>query len=154
MIEVGKKAPAFTLPNAEGTKVRLSDFAGKPVIVYFYPKDDTPGCTTQACGIRDQWSDFQEAGAVVLGISPDDATSHDAFRRRYDLPHTLLSDPSHQVMEEYGAWGEKVLYGKTVIGTTRSTVLVGPDGLVLKHWKAVQTKTHAERVLKAMAKLL
>jgi peroxiredoxin Q/BCP len=154
MIEVGKKAPAFTLPSAEGTKVRLSDFAGKPVVVYFYPKDDTPGCTTQACGIRDQWSDFQEAGAVVLGISPDDAASHDAFRGKYDLPHTLLSDPSHKVMEKYGAWGEKVLYGKTVIGTTRSTVLVGPDGLVVKHWKAVQTKTHAERVLKAMAKLL
>ncbi len=153
MIEVGKAAPAFTLKDADGNKVALKDLRGKPVVVYFYPKDDTPGCTTQACDIRDQWSQFEAAGAVVLGISADDQASHEKFRGKYDLPHTLLSDPGHKVMEKYDAYGEKVLYGKKTVGVKRSTVLVGADGKVVKHWKSVQAKKHAEYVLKALAAL-
>ncbi len=153
MIEVGKAAPAFTLKDATGAKVALKDLRGKPVVVYFYPKDDTPGCTTQACGIRDQWAEFEAAGAVVLGISPDDQDSHQKFAGKYDLPHTLLSDPDHKVMEKYEAYGEKVLYGKKTVGVKRSTVLVGPDGKVVKHWKRAQAKTHAEQVLKALSAL-
>ncbi len=153
MIEVGKAAPAFTLKDADGNKVALKDFRGQPVVVYFYPKDDTPGCTTQACDIRDQWAEFEAAGAAVLGISPDDQASHEKFRGKHDLPHTLLSDPDHKVMEKYDAYGEKVLYGKKTVGVKRSTVLVGPDGKVVKHWKRVQAKKHAEQVLKALADL-
>lgn len=153
MIEVGEPAPDFTLPDQDGEPVSLSDFRGSPVVVYFYPKDDTPGCTTQACGIRDSWEELREAGAVVLGISPDDAASHTRFREKYDLPHTLLSDPDHEVMEEYEAYGEKVLYGKKTVGVKRSTVLVDPDGRVAKHWKRAQAKNHADRVLKALEEL-
>lgn len=153
MIEVGEPAPAFTLPDQDGEPVSLSDFEGSPVVVYFYPKDDTPGCTTQACGIRDHWQELREAGAVVLGVSPDDPASHTRFREKYDLPHTLLADPDHQVMEAYEAYGEKVMYGKQVVGVKRSTVLVGPDGRVVKHWKRVQAKKHADQVLKALEDL-
>ncbi len=153
MIEEGKAAPLFTLKDKDGNKVALKDFKGQPVVVYFYPKDDTPGCTTQACDIRDQWSAFQEAGAVVLGISPDPAAAHQRFVDKYDLPHTLLSDPDRKVMEKYGAWGEKNMYGKKTVGVIRSTVLVGPSGRVAKHWKRVQAKKHAEQVLKALAEL-
>ncbi len=153
MIEVGKNAPAFTLKDTDGNKVALKDLRGTPVVVYFYPKDDTPGCTTQACDIRDQWADFESAGAVVLGISPDDADSHAKFRDKYQLTHTLLSDPKHTVMEKYGAYGEKVLYGKKTVGVIRSTVLVDADGKVVKHWKRVQAKKHAEQVLKALGTL-
>ncbi len=153
MIEEGKAAPLFTLKDKDGNKVALKDFKGQPVVVYFYPKDDTPGCTTQACDIRDQWSAFQEAGAVVLGISPDPAEAHQRFVDKYDLPHTLLSDPDRKVMEKYGAWGEKNMYGKKTVGVIRSTVLVGPSGRVAKHWKRVQAKKHAEQVLKALAEL-
>ncbi len=153
MITEGKAAPAFTLPDADGRKVKLSDFKGQPVVVYFYPKDDTPGCTTQACDIRDQWSQFEAAGAAVIGISPDDPASHQKFRDKHDLPHLLLCDPGHTVMEKYDAYGEKVLYGRKTVGVKRSTVLVGPDGKVVKHWKRVQAKKHAEQVLKALAEL-
>ena len=153
MIEVGEPAPDVTLPDQDGEPVSLSDFEGSPVVVYFYPKDDTPGCTTQACGIRDSWQELQAAGAVVLGISPDDPASHTRFREKYDLPHTLLADPDHQVMEAYEAYGEKVLYGKRTVGVKRSTVLVGPDGRVVKHWKRAQAKSHAERVLAALQEL-
>ncbi len=153
MIEEGKAAPLFTLKDKDGNKVALKDFKGQPVVVYFYPKDDTPGCTTQACDIRDQWSALQEAGAVVLGISPDPAEAHQRFVDKYDLPHTLLSDPDRKVMEKYGAWGEKNMYGKKTVGVIRSTVLVGPSGRVAKHWKRVQAKKHAEQVLKALAEL-
>ena len=153
MIEVGEPAPDFTLPDQDGEPVSLSDFAGSPVVVYFYPKDDTPGCTTQACGIRDHWQDLQDAGAVVLGISPDDPASHTRFREKHELPHTLLADPDHEVMDAYEAYGEKVLYGKRTVGAKRSTVLVGPDGRVAKHWRRVQAKKHAEQVLKALEAL-
>ena len=150
-IEEGKAAPAFTLKDASGNKVSLKDFKGKDVVVYFYPKDDTPGCTKEACGFRDLWSQIQDLGAVVLGISPDDDASHVKFAGKYNLPFTLLSDPEHAVMEMYGAWGEKKLYGKKTVGVVRSTVWVGPDGKVKKHWKKVaKAEAHPAQVLQAL----
>ena len=150
-IEEGKAAPAFTLKDASGNKVSLRDFKGKDVVVYFYPKDDTPGCTKEACGFRDLWSQIQDLGAVVLGVSPDDGTSHVKFAGKYNLPFTLLSDPEHAVMETYGAWGEKKLYGKKTVGVVRSTVWVGPDGKVKKHWKKVaKAEAHPAQVLQAL----
>jgi len=153
VLEPGQDAPDFTLPDQDGNEVTLSALRGRPVVVYFYPKDDTPGCTTQACDIRDQWTEFEAAGAVVLGISPDTVESHDRFRAKHELPHTLLADPDKQVMEPWGAWGEKTLYGKKTVGVIRSTVLVDADGQVAKVWKRVQAKKHAEQVLKALADL-
>lgn len=153
MIEAGEPAPDFTLPDQSGEDVTLSGLRGRPVVVYFYPRDDTPGCTTQACGIRDQWREFEEAGAVVLGISPDTVESHQRFAGKYDLPHRLLADPDRTVLERYGAYGEKVLYGRTTVGVIRSTFLVAPDGTVAKVWKRVQTKKHADQVLAALADL-
>ncbi|MFP5309179.1 MAG: thioredoxin-dependent thiol peroxidase [Actinomycetes bacterium] len=151
--EPGTPAPDFTLPDQDGRDVTLSELRGAPVVVYFYPADDTPGCTTQACGIRDQWGEFEAAGAHVLGISPDDVASHAEFRAKHDLPHTLLADPERTVMEAYGAWGEKVLYGKRTVGTIRSTVLVAPDGTVARVWKRAVPKTHADAVLQAIGAL-
>jgi thioredoxin-dependent peroxiredoxin len=153
MVEAGQPAPTFTLPNQDGAPVALEDLRGRPVVIYFYPKDDTPGCTTQACGIRDQWAAFEDAGAAVLGISPDTVASHARFAGKHDLPHTLLADPDKEVLEAYGAWGEKVLYGKTTVGVIRSTFLVDREGTVAKVWKRVQTATHADRVLQAIAEL-
>ena len=153
MLEVGQRAPQFTLPDQDGTEVSLQELAGNPVVVYFYPKDDTSGCTTQACGIRDQWSEFEEAGAVVLGISPDDVDSHARFAAKNDLPHRLLADPERTVIEEYGAWGTKSMYGKEYQGVIRSTVLVGPDGTVAEVWPKVQPKQHADAVLEAIRAL-
>jgi peroxiredoxin Q/BCP len=150
-IEEGKAAPAFTLPDANGAKVSLKDLKGKHVVVYFYPRDDTPGCTKEACGFRDLWKDIQNSGAVVLGISPDDGASHTRFASKYRLPFVLLSDPDRKVMEEYGAWGEKMMYGKKTTGVIRSTVLIGPDGKVKKHWKRVsKAETHPEKVLEVL----
>jgi len=150
-IEVGKAAPKFTLPDADGNPVALSGFAGKNVIVYFYPKDDTPGCTKEACGFRDGWKDLQKAGAVVLGISADSGASHKKFAAKYKLPFTLLSDPERTVMEKYGAWGEKVMYGKTVTGVIRSTVWIGRDGKVKKHWARVrEAAEHPDEVIAAL----
>jgi peroxiredoxin Q/BCP len=154
MLEPGDTAPTFTLPDQHGDDVSLADFAGQPVVLYFYPKDDTPGCTTQACDVRDRWAEFQEAGAAVLGVSPDTVASHQTFGAKYDLPHTLLADPDHEVMEAYGAWGEKNMYGKVSVGPIRSTVLIGPDGRIVKRWKRVQAAKHAEQVLKAIHTLL
>ena len=153
MLEPGQTAPDFTLPDQHGQKVSLSDFRGQPVVVYFYPKDDTPGCTTQACGIRDQWDEFREAGAAVIGISPDDVDSHERFVAKHDLPHVLLADPDREVMEPWGAWGTKNMYGKETVGVIRSTVLVDAEGVVAKVWKRVQAKKHADQVLKALAEL-
>ena len=151
-IEEGKKAPAFTLKDSDGKSVSLADFSGKEVIVYFYPKDDTPGCTKEACGFRDAWRDLEKRGIVVLGVSPDGAISHQKFAAKYRLPFALLSDPAKAVMEKYGAWGEKMMYGKKVIGVIRSTVWIGPDGKVRKHWKRVaKAETHPEEVLQALA---
>jgi peroxiredoxin Q/BCP len=150
-IEEGKAAPAFTLVDASGAKVSLKDFKGKHVIVYFYPKDDTPGCTKEACGFRDLWAEVQALGAVVLGVSPDDVSSHQRFAAKHGLPFTLLSDPDRAVMERYGAWGEKTLYGKKSMGVIRSTVWVGPDGKVKRHWKKVaKAETHPAQVLEAI----
>jgi peroxiredoxin Q/BCP len=150
-IEEGKAAPGFTLKDTAGNSVSLKDFKGRHVVVYFYPKDDTPGCTKEACGFRDLWGDIQALGAVVLGVSPDDAASHGKFVAKYSLPFTLLSDPDHTVMESYGAWGEKSLYGKTTLGVIRSTVWVGPDGKVRKHWKKVaKAEMHPAQVLEAL----
>ena len=147
----GKKAPPFALVDADGNKVRLADFAGKDLILYFYPRDDTPGCTKEACGFRDLWKEIGKRNAVVLGVSPDGAAAHQKFRTKYRLPFPLLSDPDHSVMETYGAYGEKVLYGKKTRGVIRSTVWIGPDGVVRKHWKRVpKAEEHPARVLEAL----
>ena len=150
-IEEGKAAPAFTLQDTDGNKVALKDLKGKNVVVYFYPKDDTPGCTKEACGFRDLWGEIEKTGTVVLGISPDDGASHRKFVDKYSLPFTLLSDPDKKVMEKYGAFGEKNMYGRKTMGVIRSTVLIGPDGKVKKHWKRVaKAETHPEKVLEAI----
>lgn len=150
-IEEGKAAPAFTLTDAQGQKVSLADFKGKDVVVYFYPKDDTPGCTKEACGFRDQWQTLKKKGVVVIGISPDDAASHTKFIEKYSLPFILLSDPDRKVMEKYGAYGEKMMYGKKTTGVIRSTVLIGADGKVRKHWARVaKAETHPDAVLAAL----
>jgi peroxiredoxin Q/BCP len=150
-IQEGKPAPAFTLTDADGKKVSLADFAGKDVIVYFYPKDDTPGCTKEACGFRDDSKEFAREGAVVLGVSADDPASHTKFTNKYKLPFPLLSDPDRKVMEKYGAYGEKMMYGKKTVGVIRSTVWIGPDGRVKKHWKKVaNAEAHPAQVLEAL----
>jgi thioredoxin-dependent peroxiredoxin len=150
MVEEGKPAPDFELTSDAGETVRLSDLKGKPVVVYFYPKDDTPGCTAQACGIRDNYEAFGERGAVVLGISPDDESSHVKFKEKYGLPFTLLADPDHRVAEQYGVWGERKLYGKTYMGVERSTFVIGPDGNVAHVMRRVKPDTHAQRVLDSL----
>ena len=150
-IEEGKAAPAFTLNDADGNTVSLKDFKGKNVVVYFYPRDDTPGCTKEACGFRDHWHDIQDANTVVLGISPDSEASHQKFRDKYELPFTLLADPEREVMTEYDAYGEKMMYGKKRMGVIRSTVWVGPDGNVVKHWRRVpKAADHPLKVLEAV----
>lgn len=147
----GKQAPDFTLPDAEGKTLSLSEFRGKNVILYFYPKDDTPGCTKEACGFRDLHGDFSGLNAVVVGISPDPAPDHQAFIEKYGLPFTLLCDEDKAVMTTYGAWGEKNMYGKVVTGVIRSTVQIGPDGTVIKHWKKVaNAEKHPQQVLAAL----
>lgn len=150
-IEPGKKAPAFTLKNAKGEDVSLADFQGRNVVVYFYPKDDTPGCTKEAQGFRMLSKKMDKQNAVVIGISPDDETSHKKFAKKYKLPFTLLSDPDRKVMAEYGAWGDKIMYGKRRTGVIRSTVWVGPDGNVIKHWRKVpKSGDHPGHVLDAI----
>ncbi len=150
-IEEGKLAPAFTLADADGRRVALRSLRGRDVVVYFYPRDNTPGCTKEACGFRDLWSELEAAGVVVLGVSPDGAESHRRFVDKYQLPFTLLSDPDRKVMEKYGAWGEKVLYGKKTVGVIRSTVWIGADGKVRKHWRRVpKAADHPARVLAAI----
>ena len=153
MLDEGTQAPNFTLPDATGSPVSLSDLRGQPVVVYFYPRDDTPGCTTQACGIRDQWEEFERAGAQVLGISPDDVASHAKFRTKYDLPHTLLADPDGEVLRAWGAWGTKKMYGREYEGAIRSTVLVDAEGTVARVWPKVRPKDHADDVLAAVREL-
>ena len=146
MLKAGDKAPAFALPSIEGRTVRLGDLRGKPVVLYFYPKDDTPGCTKEACSFRDAWSEIQETGAVVLGVSPDDAASHEKFRAKYRLPFPLLSDPDHAVAEAYAAWGEKKNYGKTYEGLIRSTVVVDPEGKVAVAQYNVRATGHVAKL--------
>jgi peroxiredoxin Q/BCP len=150
-IAAGKKAPDFTLTAQAGTKVSLADLKGKDVVLYFYPKDDTPGCTKEACGFRDDWKTYQKRGVVVLGVSADSAESHAKFSDKYKLPFTLLSDPDRKVMTAWGAYGEKILYGKKTTGVIRSTVWIGPDGVVRKHWKRVaDAAKHPAQVLEAV----
>ena len=153
-ITEGQTAPDFTLDDQDGQPLTLSSLRGSPVLIYFYPQDETPGCTIQAEGIRDQWADFEQRGVIVLGISPDTVESHRSFCANHDLPHTLLADPDHVVMEEYGSWGDKVLYGKTSVGVIRSSVLLNRDGVVVKLWKRAQAKSHTERVLNAIDALI
>lgn len=150
-IEEGKKAPAFKLTDANGETVTLADFAGKDLVLYFYPKDDTPGCTKEACGFRDSWKQIQKLGAVVVGVSPDSGASHQKFAAKYKLPFPLLSDPDKKTMTTYGAFGEKTMYGKKVTGIIRSTVWIGPDGKVKKHWARVaKAEAHPAQVLAAL----
>jgi peroxiredoxin Q/BCP len=150
MVEEGKPAPDFELTSDSGERVRLSSLRGKPVVLYFYPRDDTPGCTAQACGIRDAWGEFERRGAVVLGVSPDDETSHVKFREKYGLPFQLLADPDHTVAEDYGVWVEKKNYGKTYMGVERSTFVIDAYGSVAKVMRRVKPDTHADDVLAAL----
>jgi thioredoxin-dependent peroxiredoxin len=151
VIREGEEAPDFTLRSDGGEELTLASLRGRPVVLYFYPKDDTPGCTTQACGIRDAYGEFERAGAVVLGVSPDDEASHVKFRSKYELPFTLLADTDHAVAEQYGVWGEKTFAGKTYLGVNRSTFVIGADGMVKKVMHDVKPATHADDVLAALA---
>ena len=150
MVEEGTPAPNFSLKTDGGETVTLSELRGQPVVLYFYPKDDTPGCTAQACGIRDAYKEFDDAGAVVLGVSPDDEASHATFKEKYDLPFTLLADSGHEVAETYGVWGEKTYAGKTYMGVDRSTFVIDPDGNVAKVFRKVKPDEHADQVLEAL----
>lgn len=147
----GAVAPDFTLQSSGGTTVSLTDFRGRNVVLYFYPKDDTPGCTKEACQFRDLFPDFSSADAVVLGISPDDVTSHDKFAAKYNLPFTLLADQGHVVAETYGAWKERSSFGMKRMGIERSTFLIGGDGRIKKVWRNVRADGHASAVLRALA---
>ena len=154
-INVGELAPHFTLMDGAGKVINLSDLKGHTVVLYFYPKDDTPSCTKEACSFRDLWSEIESTGAVVLGVSPDDPESHDAFSRKFNLPFSLLSDKDHKVIHEYGAWGQRrKWYGRRITGVIRSTVLIDPNGVVRKHWPKVDNaEEHANDVLKALQEL-
>jgi peroxiredoxin Q/BCP len=150
VVEEGQPAPDFELASDAGERVTLSDLRGHPVVLYFYPKDDTPGCTTQACGIRDAYDAFREKGAVVLGVSPDDEASHVRFKEKYHLPFKLLADPEHRVAEEYGVWKERNMYGKKSMGIERSTFVIDADGHVAKAMRRVNPELHASEVLEAL----
>lgn len=152
-IEIGKKAPAFTLESSEGGKVKLSELAGKVVVLYFYPRDNTPGCTVEAEGFRDAVPALKKLGAVVLGVSKDSIASHCKFRDKFKLNFPLLTDADGATMEAYGAWGDKVMYGKKMKGIIRSTVLIGRDGKVVKHWPKVSVKGHVDDVVAAVRAL-
>jgi thioredoxin-dependent peroxiredoxin len=153
MIEEGKKAPDFELPSSEGGEVKLKDLRGKAVVLYFYPKDDTPGCTREACAFRDNQAALKKKGVVVLGVSGDSLASHDKFKAKYKLNFPLLSDPDKAVAKKYGAWGEKVLYGKKTVGMIRSTFVIDGEGVVRKVFPRVKVDGHAEKVLEAVSEL-
>ncbi len=150
MIEEGSPAPDFELTSDEGATVRLSDFRGRPVVLYFYPRDDTPGCTKEACGFRDAYAAYQERGAVILGVSPDGEAAHVRFKQKYALPFTLLSDPDKVAARAFGVWREKTMYGKKRMGILRSTFVIGADGTVVKAMYGVRPDGHAEQVLAAL----
>ncbi len=151
MLEEGTLAPDFTLPSDGGSEVTLSDYRGKKVVLYFYPKDNTSGCTTEACGFRDDHAQYLAAGAAVLGVSPDSVKSHDNFKLKHNLPFALLSDPDHRVAELYGAWGEKKMYGRTYMGILRSTYVLDEEGRILKVFPKVRPKGHSQQVLVVLA---
>lgn len=154
MPKEGERAPDFSLEGVgeggEPVDVRLSDFRGRPVVLYFYPKDDTPGCTTQACGIRDSWAEFRATGAMVLGVSPDEQASHRAFAEKFSLPFPLLSDPGHQVAEAYDVWKEKSMYGRKYWGVERSTFIIDPEGRIKDLRRRVSPADHADWVLEVL----
>jgi thioredoxin-dependent peroxiredoxin len=150
MISEGTPAPDFELTSDSGESVKLSALRGRPVVLYFYPKDDTPGCTTEACEFRDAYDVFRERGAEVLGVSPDDVTSHEKFKTKYELPFTLLADPDHEVAEKYGVWGEKKYAGKTYMGINRSTFIIDADGNVARAMLGIKPAGHAEKVLDSL----
>jgi peroxiredoxin Q/BCP len=150
MVEEGNPAPDFELTSDSGERVKLSDFRGRPVVLYFYPKDDTPGCTVEARGFRDAYAEFRKRGAVVLGVSPDDEASHARFKQKYELPFTLLADPEHRTAEDYGAWGERNIRGRKSMGIKRSTFVIDADGKVAKAMGGVKPDGHAGEVLAAL----
>ena len=150
MLKEGAKAPAFSLPSDDGGTVALKDLKGKKVVLYFYPKDDTSGCTTEACEFRDSWAAVKRKGAVVLGISPDGVKSHGKFKEKYDLPFPLLADEDHAVAEAYGVWGEKSMYGRKYFGILRTTFVIDEAGRVAKVFEKVKPKGHAAEVLAAL----
>jgi len=147
----GKPAPDFSLPDETGKTHKLSDYRGKPVVLYFSPADDTPGCTAEACDLRDDYHKYQKAGAVILGVSPDDETSHDAFKKKYKLPFTLLADKGHKVCELYGVWGQKSMFGKKYFGVIRSTFIIDADGNIAKVFEKIKAKENNKKVLSALA---
>ena len=150
-LKEGDPAPGFSAPTNGGGKVSLADFQGKNVILYFYPRDDTPGCTKEACAFRDHFADFKKQGAVVLGVSVDPVKAHDKFVRKYKLPFTLLADEDRKIVQAYGVWGQKSFLGKKYLGTHRVTFLIGPDGKIKKIWPKVKPEEHAEEVLAALS---
>ena len=150
MVEEGKPAPEFEATTDTGERVKLSDFRGKSVVLYFYPKDDTPGCTLQACGFRDTIAEFERRGAVVVGVSPDDEASHVRFKRKYELPFILLADPEHAVAEQYGVWAEKNYAGRKYMGIHRTTFVIDADGNVVKAMHNVRPDGHPQKVLEAL----
>ena len=152
-VEEGKKAPAFTLADDNGNKVKLADLKGGPVVLYFYPKDDTPGCTKEACAFRDRSDELKALGATVLGVSPDDVDSHVKFRDKFELNFPLLADVGHKIAEKYGAWREKNMYGKKSMGVQRSTFLIDADGKIAKVWKRVKVDGHDQQVIDALGEL-
>jgi peroxiredoxin Q/BCP len=153
MVKEGRAAPEFTLPSSSGAEVSLSDLRGKTVVLYFYPRDNTPGCTREACAFREAMSQMKRRGAVVLGVSPDSLAAHDKFSRQHGLNFPLLSDPDKKVARKYGAFGEKVMYGKKVKGMIRSTFIIDPQGIVRKTFPKVKVDGHAEEVLEALKAL-
>jgi len=153
MLEAGQEAPDFTLPDQDGAELTLSELRGETVVVYFYPKADTPGCTIQACGVRDRGADYAKAGARVLGVSPDEVADVKKFAEKFELEFTLLADADHAVAEAYGVWGEKSMYGRRYMGVTRATFIVDPEGRIARVFPKVSPKTHDDVVLEALAEL-
>lgn len=153
MLGEGDKAPGFSLPDQNGEQVKLSDLSGETVVLYFYPRADTSGCTTQARGVRDRRTDYEAAGARVIGISPDEVTALDKFAGKHDLDFTLLADADHSVAEKYGTWVEKSMYGRKYMGVARATFIIGPDGKIAKVFPKVSPKQHGDLVLKALGEL-
>lgn len=151
MVEEGSQAPDFELKGDVGETVKLSQFRGRPVVLYFYPRDDTPGCTKEACAFRDSYDEYLARDAVILGVSRDGEASHQKFKQKYDLPFTLLSDPDHEVAEAYGVWAEKSMYGRKSMGIVRSTFVIAADGIVARAMRGIKVPGHSDKVLEALA---